>query len=65
MFGFTIIRKKELQKLELREKALLIQVESIANERNEAQLRNEIAQKELERYRPRRDESGKFLKRTN
>ena len=61
MLGFAIISKKELQTLKLSEKSLLAQSEQLLRERNEVQLRYELAQKELERYRPIRGEKGKFI----
>ena len=61
MFGFVIIKKKELQALRLSEKSLHAQSEQLLRERNEAQLRLELAQKELQRYKPKRGEKGKFI----
>ena len=63
MFGFTVIRKNEIQVLKLSEKALLAQSEQLLKERNEAYLRYELIQKELERYKPVKGANGKFVKR--
>lgn len=64
MFGFTVILKSELQSMKLSEKALLAQSEQLLRERNEAQLKMELIQMELVRYKPIKDEKGKFVKRT-
>lgn len=63
MFGITVILESELQALKLSEKALLAQSEQLLRERNEAQLRMELIQMELVKYKPIKDEKGKFVKR--
>lgn len=63
MFGFTVILKSELQSMKLSKKALLEKSEQLLRERNEAQLKMELIQMELIRYKPIKDEKGKFVKK--
>ncbi len=63
MFGLTIIRKDDLQALKLSEKALREEMYTIINQKNEYKLRYNIAQAELKKWKPQRDENGKFIKK--
>lgn len=63
MFGITVILKSDLHALKLSKKALLEKSEQLLRERNEAQLKMELLQMELIRYKPIKDEKGKFVKR--
>lgn len=63
MFGITVIRESELQKLKLSEKAIQAQSEQIKQERNEYKLKCELLQAELSHWKPERGEKGKFVKK--
>ena len=63
MFGITVIRKSELQKLRLSEKAMQAQSEQIKNERNEYKMKCELLQAELNTWKPQRGKKGKFVKK--
>lgn len=63
MFGITVIRKSELQKLRLSEQSIQAQSEQIKNERNEYKMRCELLQAELRTWKPMRGKKGRFIKK--
>ncbi len=63
MFGYTVIKENDLKSLRSSKKALQEQVFRVINELNEYKLRYSIAKAELEKWKPARDEKGKFTKK--
>lgn len=63
MLGFTVIRKVDLQTLRLSEKSLLAQSEQLQRERKEFEMKLQLAQIELEKYKPVKGSNGKFIKK--